>query len=314
MEFKSGCAAFITGGASGIGLGVARALAAAGVKLILADIDQGAVSKAAETLTETGVEVLPLTLDVRDEAGWRKAAQTAWTWSGGVQLLCNCAGVVFIGGLVEQSVELWRLTQDVNVNGPYFGVRTFLPRMLESGDEGRIVNVASLAGLWGENRLAAYTASKFALVGLSEALQLELARTRIGVTVVFPGQTRTNLGRSTRRLGEREGVLEPVAPGPASEPRGMDPDAVGRRIVEGVQADMFYVITHPDWRPLLEVRHQALAEAFREPAEAGYADSAVSVEKLASRLRAAVGASLPQSGDNAITHRRDKAILAEDKT
>jgi NAD(P)-dependent dehydrogenase (short-subunit alcohol dehydrogenase family) len=288
MELGPNRAAFITGGASGIGLGLARALAAAGVKLILADLDEAGVRQAAATLIETGAQVLPLTLDVRSEAAWNDAAQAAWDWSGGVQLLCNCAGVVFIGGLSEQSVDLWRLTQDVNVHGPYLGVRAFLPRMLASGHAGRIVNVASLAGLWGENKLAAYTASKFALVGLSEALQLELARTSVGVAVVFPGPTRTNLGRSTRRLGEREGLLEPNGSSPSGVGRGMDPDAVGQRIVEAVRIDAFYVITHPDWRPMLDARFDVLRDAFGEPAEAGYADSNEMVDKLSGRLRSAL--------------------------
>jgi NAD(P)-dependent dehydrogenase (short-subunit alcohol dehydrogenase family) len=290
MDIRPGAAAFITGGASGIGLGLARALAAQGVKLILADVDEAGVRQAADALAKTGAEVSPVTLDVRDESAWAAAAREAWTWSGGVQLLCNCAGVVFVGALADQPTDLWRLTQDVNSLGPYLGVRAFLPRMLESGDEGRIVNIASLAGLWGEAKLAAYTASKFALVGFSEALQLELARTRVGVSVVFPGPTRTNLGASTQRLGEREGLLAPAAPRPAGEPSGMDADAVGRRIVDAARADAFYVITHPDWRPLLEARYRALFGAFGAPAEAGYADSAAAVEKLAGRIGAALTA------------------------
>jgi 2-hydroxycyclohexanecarboxyl-CoA dehydrogenase len=296
MELRPGCAAFITGGASGIGLGIARALASLGVKLVLADVDEERVQATGAALAASGAQVLALPLDVRDEGAWQVAAEAAFKWAGGVQLLFNCAGVVFVGDLTEQPVGQWRATQDVNVTGPYLGVRTFLPGMLASGEAGRIVNVASLAGLWGEYKLAAYSASKFALVGLSEALQLELARTRVGMTVAFPGPTRTNLGASTRRLGEREGLVAPAEPRVASggtEPRGasgggMDADAVGRRIVEGVLAGEFYVITHPDWRPLLEARFEALREAFGEPAQAGYSDSGAAVEKITGRLSAAL--------------------------
>jgi NAD(P)-dependent dehydrogenase (short-subunit alcohol dehydrogenase family) len=288
MELRAGNTAFITGGASGIGLGLARALAAAGLKLVLADVDETRVREAADGLARTGAQVLPIALDVRDEAAWAAAAEQAWTWSGGVQLLCNCAGVVFLGALAEQSTALWRLTNDVNALGPYLGIHAFLPRMLESGDEGRIVNVASLAGLWGENKLAAYTASKFAVVGLSEALQLELARTRIGVSVVFPGPTRTNLGGASQKLGERDGLLAPAPPRPPVEGRGMDPDAVGRRIADAIRAGEFYVITHPDWRPMLEARIAAMLAAFGAPAEAGYSDDPAAVVKLSGRLGAAL--------------------------
>ncbi len=288
MDIGPGQTAFITGGASGIGLGVARAVAGRGAKVVLADVDGQRVHAAAEGLLASGAQVLPLLLDVRDQGAWEAAAQTAWAWSGGVQLLVNCAGVVFMGALAEQSPALWRLTYEVNTLGPYLGIRTLLPRMLETGQAGRIVNVASLAGLWGEAKLAAYSASKFALVGLSEALQLELARTRVGVTVVFPGPTRTNLGGSTRRLGQREGLLEPAERREGGAANGMDPDAVGQRIVEAVRAEDFYVITHPDWRPLLEARVEALRGAFGAPAQPHYADAPATVDKLAGRLRAAL--------------------------
>jgi 2-hydroxycyclohexanecarboxyl-CoA dehydrogenase len=288
-------AAFVTGGASGIGLGLARALAAKGVRLVLADVDEDALRNAVAALSADGADVCSVTLDVREESGWREAARAAWAWAGDVQLLCNCAGVVFVGAFADQPTAAWRLTMAVNVDGAYLGIRAFLPQMLASGHPGRIVNVASLAGLWGEAKLAGYTASKFALVGLSEALQLELVRTQVGVSIVFPGPTRTNLGRSTRRLGEKTGLFEPAPPSPtdtAPTPlaaRGMDPAAVGRCIVEGIEADEAYIITHPDWRPLLDARFDALGAAFRGPAEAGYADDPAAVLKIAQRIRVAFG-------------------------
>ena len=295
MELLPGRTAFITGAASGIGLGVARALAGHGVKLVLADVDAAKLGEAADALAADGAAVLPLTLDVRDEAAWTEATDRAWSWGGGVQILCNAAGVVFIGALAEQSVGLWRLTQAVNLDGPYFGARALLPRMLASGDPGRIVNVASLAALWGENKLAAYSASKFGLLGLSEGLQLELARTPVGVTVVFPGPTRTGLGLSARRLAAAEGLAEePEGRGGAG--RGMDPDALGRRVVRAIERDEVYVITHPDWRPLLDVRFAALRAAFGESAEPGYAEADGAVEKTAHRLAAALGAPTPADG------------------
>ncbi len=279
--------ALITGGASGIGLAIARALAARGVRLVLTDIDDEALAAAARALSEAGAAVLPLTLDIRDEAAWEATAQAAWAWSGGVQILCNAAGVVFLGAVADQPIKLWRLTQAVNLDGPFFGVHTLLPRMLASDDEGRIVNIASLAALWGEGKLASYSASKFGLLGLSEALQLELARTRIGVTVVFPGPTRTNLGSSGRRLAAAEGLME-AGPRGQGAARGMDPDALGRRVAEAIEQDEFYVITHPEWRPLLDERHAALRRAFGSSADPNYAETEAAVDKMALRLGAAL--------------------------
>jgi NAD(P)-dependent dehydrogenase (short-subunit alcohol dehydrogenase family) len=287
MELSADRTALITGGASGIGLGIARALAARGVRLVLTDVNAEALAIAAQALSDTGAEVLPLTLDVRDEAAWTTAAEAAWAWSGGVQILCNAAGVVFVGAAADEPVKIWRLTQAVNLDGPYLGVHTLLPRMLASGDEGRIVNIASLAALWGEGKLASYSASKFGLLGLSEALQLELSRTRIGVTVVFPGPTRTNLGASGRRLAASEGLME-AGPQGQGGGRGMDPDALGRRVVKSIERDEVYVITHPGWRPLLDVRFDALRKAFAESADPDYAEAEGAVDKMAHRLGAAL--------------------------
>lgn len=299
MKIENGMAAFVTGAAGGMGLGMARAFTRAGLKVAMADIDGARVRASAEALAADGAQVLPLELDVRDPEAWEAAAQTAWDWSGGVQILCNNAGVVFTGAFADQPLEVWRLTQAVNVDGPYLGIRALLPRMLASGSPGRIVNTASLAGLWGENKLAAYTASKFALVGLSEALQLELARTPIGVSVVFPGPTATELGSSTRKVAEASGVVPPApaapsaaapAPRPLSGPRrSMDPAFVGERVLQAIQDDEFYVITHPDWRPVAEARSAAILGAFGPGAEPGYADDPAAVTKVTARLAEALG-------------------------
>lgn len=297
MNIENGMAAFVTGAAGGMGLGMARAFTHAGLKVVMADIDGPRVHASARALAAEGGEVLPLELDVRDAAAWQAAADAAWDWSGGIQILCNNAGVVFTGAFAEQPLEVWRLTQAVNVDGPYLGIRAFLPRMLASHAAGRIVNTASLAGLWGENKLAAYTASKFALLGLSEALQLELARTPIGVSVVFPGPTATELGASTRKVAEAGGLEMPVsdaAAAAASRPpsgprRSMDPAFVGQRVLQAIRDDEFYVITHPDWRPVAEARTAAILAAFGPPADPDYADDPVSVAKVTTRLAEALG-------------------------
>jgi NAD(P)-dependent dehydrogenase (short-subunit alcohol dehydrogenase family) len=193
--------------------------------------------------------------------------------------------------VADQSSDLWRLTQSVNLDGPYYGARALLPRMLESGRPGRIVNVASLAALWGESHMAAYCASKFGLLGLCEALQLELARSPLGVTTVFPGPTRTGLGRSTQALAAAEGLLAPQPP-PGGPAAGMDPNAIGRRVVAAILADEPYVITHPEWRPLLDIRSAALAAAFGPGADPQYREPEGVVAKLAGRMAAALDVAL----------------------
>jgi NAD(P)-dependent dehydrogenase (short-subunit alcohol dehydrogenase family) len=295
MRIQPGMAAFITGAAGGMGLAMARAFGQAGLKVALADIDADRVGAAVRGLAAEGADVRAFPLDVRDEGAWARVRGQAWDWTGGVQILCNNAGVVFQGPLAEQPIEIWRLTQAVNLDGPYFGIRAFLPKMLESGAPGRIVNTASLAGLWGEGRLAAYTASKFALVGLSEALQLELARTPVGVTVVFPGPTATELGASTRKLAEDAGIVSaPPATSlaPRSAPRpaaSLDPSFVGERVLRAIENDEFYVMTHPDWRPVLEARHDALLSAFGAAADPTYADDPAAVAKITARVASAFG-------------------------
>lgn len=268
MRSFDGRTAFITGGASGIGFALAKLLAAEGMRLVLADLDQDRLDTASESIrAQGGASVLPLVLDVRHEQGWSEALAQAWEWGEGVALLCNSAGVAMGGRLWEQDPALWRLIIEINLFGAYNGVRAFLPPMLQSGAEGHVVNIASIAAYRATAQLSAYTASKHALLGMSECLRLELEGTPIGVSVVGPGSTATDLGRTAQQVAAREGFAQSESGEELSNrlALGLSPDIVAARIVAGIQAGQFHILTHPDSRPSLERRFEEMMAGYPAP-------------------------------------------------
>jgi NAD(P)-dependent dehydrogenase (short-subunit alcohol dehydrogenase family) len=263
MRSFSGGTAFITGGASGIGFAFARKLAAEGMKLALADVNLEQLSLTADRLRAGGASVLTLPLDVRSEQAWDEAAPKAWEWGGGVTLLCNSAGVAMGGRLWEQDAKLWRLILEINLFGAYNGMRALLPLMLASGAEGHIVNIASIAAYRATAQLSAYTASKHALLGLSECLRLELEDTPVGVSVAAPGPTATELGRTAQQAAAREGVaLENSEELSRRLAMGLDPALVASRILDGVRERQFHILTHPETKPSLEQRFSEIMAGY----------------------------------------------------
>lgn len=263
MRSFSGGTAFITGGASGIGLALARLLAAEGMKLVLADLNEEQLAIAANSF-DGGSAVLALPLDVRDERQWATAVTEAWDWSGGgIHVLCNSAGVAMGGRLWEQDPAIWRLILEINLFGAYNGMRAVLPRMLASGAPAHIINIASIAAYRATAQLSAYTASKHALLGLSECLRLELAGTPVGVSVVGPGSTATDLGRTAQNVAAREGLaLENAEELSRRLAVGLDPAVVVSRILDGVRDGRFHILTHPDTRPSLEQRFSEMMAGY----------------------------------------------------
>jgi NAD(P)-dependent dehydrogenase (short-subunit alcohol dehydrogenase family) len=259
-----GKVAFITGSAGGIGLGMARAFAEAGMKIAMADVDEVALEESAAELADTGATVLAVPLDVTDRAGWAAAAERVTTSLGPVQLLCNNAGISTLGLKFGQiTPELWTKVVDINLNGAYNGIHTFLEPMVAAGG-GHIVNTASFGGLFGSiPELTAYTATKFALVGLSESLRAEVASDGVGVSVVCPGGVRSRLWRTSmlaRGVAAEDAVPTGVG-GQSASPDGMDPYEVGLRTVDAVRNDELYVITHPEFRAGIVYRHDQLMAA-----------------------------------------------------
>ena len=264
MEELAGKVALITGSAGGIGLGIARACAQAGMKIVLSDIDQAELRQSAAELTRGGASVMRLRLDVTDRADWQHAAERVPSTMGPVQLLVNNAGVSTLGMKFDEiSPALWDRVIGINLTGVYNGVHYFLAGMRAAGG-GHIVNTSSMGGLIGSPALAPYSAAKFGVVGLSESLRAELAASGIGVSVLCPGGVRSRLWRTSRPV---RGLPDTDTPPPglsgqSARPDAMDPYEVGRRVIDAVVADEFYIITHPEFRAAIEGRNAALIRGF----------------------------------------------------
>jgi NAD(P)-dependent dehydrogenase (short-subunit alcohol dehydrogenase family) len=273
MKELAGKVGFVTGGASGIGLALGRAMLEAGMKVALADIEPRALEGAVRSLGNLG-EVRGIRCDVSDRAAMKRAADEAFGTFGRVHLLCNNAGVA-VGGIQDQvSYEDWDWVLGVNLLAAVSGIREFLPRMRAQGEGGHIVNTASMAGMISPPHLSPYSATKFAVVAMSEALAGELQGTGIGVSVLCPGWVKTRINESGRnRPTKFGGAGEANLGGNQTELRktinaaiegGMDPAEVARRTLAAVRDNRLYVFTHPQMRPAVEDRFKRILEAFDE--------------------------------------------------
>jgi NAD(P)-dependent dehydrogenase (short-subunit alcohol dehydrogenase family) len=251
-----GKVAVITGGASGIGRGTAWAFVRRGMAVVLADVNEHRLAQTEAELAARGGRCLAVRCDVARDDDVERLAQRALAEMGRVDLLMNNAGVVLRGALEELTLADWRWQMEINLFGVIRGVRAFLPHMLERGS-GYVVNTGSMAGLLaltGEG--APYIASKFAVVGLSEALALYARPRGIGVSLVCPASVDTNLAETGRSVGmtpERQ-VAETAIAAAVQGDRLMQPDEVGEAVARGVEADQFLILPDPAQQPLLERR------------------------------------------------------------
>lgn len=269
MDRVDGKTAFITGGARGIGLGIAGAFARSGVKLALADIEQSALAAAKSELgARTAVETF--TLDVRDREAYARAANEAESRLGPVAILCNNAGVAGGAPVTRMTYEYWDWVMGINLNGVINGIQTFMPRMIERGGGAHIVNTASGAGLAVGGSGVLYHTSKFAVVGLSEALRLELEPFKIGVSVLCPGPVRTDILTNTRLTEPPDGLTPEerkekdarIAAGSTWLAQGVPPDEVGEMVLAGVKANQLYIHTDRIMEPFIAARTKALLDAL----------------------------------------------------
>ena len=270
MTEVAGRTAFITGGANGIGLGIARAFATRGVKLALADRDVEALASAkAELSSITDVETVML--DVRDRDAFARAADDVEAKLGSVSLLFNNAGVSGGASAGKLTYNLWDWSLGINLGGVVNGVTTFLPRIIERGAGGHVINTASGAGLVGTASGTLYCTAKFAIVGMSEALRAELQPGGIGVSVLCPGPVATGIiARSggskpgaadlseehQRKISEREAMMAAILQ------QGATPEAVGQMVLAAVQENRLYIHTDRMMLPYLEARQQEILAAM----------------------------------------------------
>lgn len=267
MKDVSGKTAVITGGASGIGFGMAQVFADAGMNIVLLDIEAGALADAAGSLRTKGASVETLVVDVTDREAMAQAAKDATKAFGAVHLLCNNAGVNVMAPISELSYKDWDWVMGVNVNGVVNGVMSFLSELTRHGSDAYIVNTASVGGLIGMPSLSIYNTSKFAVVGFSEALRADLAEAGVGVSVLCPGVVRSNLASSERNRPSHmkdkpdDGVALDASAN--SLEMGTDPVDLGRRVLQSIQAGEFFICTHPEFREVLQKRAAAIGASFQ---------------------------------------------------
>ncbi|UGQ11744.1 SDR family oxidoreductase [Yinghuangia sp. ASG 101] len=252
METIEGRTAFVTGAASGIGLAVAASLLGAGARVVVADRDRDALKRAADHL---GATALAVHLDVTDRDGWHDAKRTAEEAFGPVDILVNNAGIAHdLVELADLSPEVFDRQMAVMPTGTFNGVHTFAGGMRDRG-AGHIVNTASMLGLVANARFGAYSAAKFAVVGLTEALRAEMEPHGVGVSLLCPGLVRTNFGKN----GDR-GMSS--ADKTSSVGAGIDPALVGAQVRDAIRENRPYVMTHAEFGPTVARRSARLQSAF----------------------------------------------------
>lgn len=266
MENLEHKVAFVTGAASGIGLGMARAFVGAGMRVMLADIEQPALAAAATVLRATGAQVETVVCDVSDRGSVFAAAEATLAAFGSAHIVCNNAGVTSGGPIDECTADDWNWVLGVNLLGVVHGCQAFVPHLRRQGEGGHIVNTSSMAGLlggmpaWGP-----YNASKSAVVGLTEVLRQEGRQGGFGASVLCPGGVNTNIFTAPRNRPGRFGPQESIVADNVTDDdmkRGLDPDVVGRLVLEAIRADRLFIFTDPRFKRMVERRHEKMLADF----------------------------------------------------
>ena len=264
MEDLRGKVAVITGGASGIGWAVARRAAAEGIKVVIADIEEGALKQAERELTSQGTDAIAVATDVADAASVRELRERALRRYGAVHLVHNNAGVGGGGPIWEVPEEDWRWIVGVNLWGVIHGVATFVPLLMEQG-EGHVVNTASIAGLTTAPFIGPYNATKQAVVAISETLYKDLEAagvSGVGVSVLCPGFVQTRIAdagrnrpdwapaRDVENAEEVRATIQDLVDG------GIPPSVVADMVLDAVRTDTFYIRTHPELDAAIRTRFE----------------------------------------------------------
>ena len=271
-----GRTAVISGGAEGIGLSIAKALGEQKMNIVLADIDEKNLLKSSAELESLGIPVLAALLDVADEMQWKSVAEKAMERFGKVHMVVNNAGVGGDTGPIEnQETEGWQWALGVNLMGVVYGAKIMIPLIKDHGEGGWILNVSSMAGMGGVPYSGAYTASKAAVVALSESWAAELQDKRIGVSVLCPAFVQTRIYDSERNRPDKYKSENYQIENESSFSKqtkqmvkdGIDVSIVGKRVVEAINHGELYIFTHPNYRQVNQERFNGIDEAFARSAK-----------------------------------------------
>jgi len=276
----AGKAAFITGASSGVGLGIACACLAAGMRVMITYLTEAHLCAAKPHLERVGGEFHALRVDVSDRIAMANAADVARDLLGNVHLLCNNAGVGIASTILDATLKDWDFAIGVNIGGVVNGISSFLPGMIAHAEPAHVVSTSSMSGLFHGGSVGVYTSTKFAVVGMMEALRAEVAPRGIGVSVACPGLVATNIFHSGRnrppelRNGERPLAADDVlaARFKTVMAHGMDPMECGERILRGIRRNDMYILTHPEFEQGLRDRHEALLRSIRPEGSAATAE------------------------------------------
>ncbi len=274
MEHLTDKVAVITGGASGIGFATALRLASRGVRLVLADIEESALDRAATELAATGTAVEGVVCDVGDLKAVQHLADTAFEKMGAVHIVFHNAGVAVGGPIAEMQHSDWEWTMRVNLWGPIHGVEAFTQRMIAQGQGGHMLFTASFAGLVPNVGLGPYCVSKYGVVALAEVLRRELRAHDIGVSVLCPMRVATNIGHSERNRPDELGgpeasppVLDQGEDNQNLAGRVLDVDDVAAQVVDAVVVNRLYILPHEESRTPIRRRFERIDQTFEERRE-----------------------------------------------
>ena len=259
---------FITGGASGIGLALAKAFGKRGANIMIADINADNLETAKSDLSKDGLRIETVICDVVDVESVRAAAKATLNAFGKVHMVVNNAGVGLAGATGNIKIEDWRWIVDINLMGVVHGVEVFTPIMLEQGEGGYILNTASMAGHFAMPRVAPYHATKFAVVGYSESLQMELEPLGINVGVLCPTWVKTNIYNTPLERPSFDGDMEKLATDPTYQytknvvDNGLSPDVLAELVIKSIAANRFYTFIDETARPAIDVRRNNIIKDY----------------------------------------------------
>ena len=282
MEHIQGKVAFITGGASGIGLGLAKVLVEAGARVVMADVRQDHIDESTEWFTTHGHKdsVLGINLDVSNRDAYTAAAAQTISAFGKVHILVNNAGMGISGSIKDTRFDDWEWGLGVMLGGVINGIVTLLPHLLAHGEGGHIVNTSSMAALIPVKNFPIYGTAKMAMIGLSECLRADLAEDNIGVSAFCPGPVQTNIRESAQTRPEKYrrnsglAAQEQQLQSRPNNPLWMDPVECGERVLQGIRRNDLYIFTHPEFKEGAADHFQAMLAAFpNEPINTERADA-----------------------------------------